>query len=272
MTTHEFSPGSVQRLLDIMRQLRSPEGCPWDRKQTTQSLVPYAIEETAEFMEAAEDGNIAGMREELGDMLMHIVLHSVIAEERGWFSLEDVAQGVCEKMVRRHPHVFGDAPKISTAEEVPGAWAQIKQKEKPNEFKSLLGKYPRHYPALLRAQKIVDKAATVGYDWKDAAGVREKLREEWAEWNEALDSGDSDHIDEEFGDVLFVMVCLARHTAHLPAEVLLRKACEKFERRFHHIERTLLAQGRDLATTPIETMESLWQDAKRIERESASHD
>ncbi len=257
----------LDKLVEVMKVLRSPEGCPWDRKQTTQSLVPYAIEETAEFMESAEDLDVEGMKEELGDMLMHIVLHSVIAEENGWFTIEDVIDGIVKKMVRRHPHVFGDQPKVDSAEEIPGLWEQIKKTEKPTEFKSVLGKYPRHYPALLRAQKIKEKASKVGFDWTNITGVKEKVLEEWNELLEALESDDQAHIDEEFGDVLFVLMCMVSHGSQVPAEVLLRQACEKFERRFHFIEKFLIANGQNIHETPLDELESLWQAAKKTEKQ-----
>lgn len=255
----------IEKLHNVLRTLRSPEGCPWDRKQTHESLLPFAIEECAEFMDSVEEGDVAGMKEELGDMLMHIVLHSVIAEERGAFTFDDVVEGITEKMIRRHPHVFGSAPVLTDADEVPGVWEKIKADERERQQKvrtSILDGLPRNLPALTRAHKICEKAAKVGFDWPNTDGVLEKLSEEWTELQEALSSDDEAHIDEELGDLLFVLTSLARLRKRGTAEQLLHKTLEKFRYRFGYIERRLAEEGRSPEQSSLAEMEALWQQAK----------
>lgn len=258
------NPFSVQKLIDVLRKLRSPNGCPWDRKQTHQSLIPYAIEECAEFMDAAEANDSSGMKEELGDMLMHIVLHSVIAEEHGEFTFEEIVEGITQKMIRRHPHVFGDIPALESADEVPGLWEKVKAQEKADQPEgSVLDGIPRHYPALLKAHKICLKAAKYGFDWPDVKGVRAKLEEEWGELQEALDESDEEHTDEELGDMLFVLSSLARVRGRANAEVLLGQTVDKFKKRFAYIEKKLPELGETLDSATLDDMQSLWDEAKR---------
>lgn len=255
----------LRELESIMKRLRAPDGCPWDRAQTHQSLMPCLMEECAELMDAAVDQDDAGLKEELGDLLMHVMLNSVMAEERGAFTLDDVARDVSEKMIRRHPHVFGDQSARS-AGEVVGLWEQVKKTEKGHLRKSILDGIPNHCPALLQAEKMQKKAAKVGFDWSSQAQILEKLDEEIREVHEAFSSDDQAHIDEEIGDTLFVLANLTRFRKRDSAEMILARANAKFQRRFRYVERVLLERGSSLEEATLEEMEALWQEAKRQEK------
>lgn len=249
----------IDELLSIMRRLRAPDGCPWDREQTHETLKSCLIGETAEYLDAVDRKDDAAMREELGDLLMEIVLNAVIAEERGAFTFRDVTKDVSEKMIRRHPHVFA-REKAENVDQVLAIWDDVKKKEKgADAFSSVLSRVPRNLPALLRAEKVQKKAAKTGFDWPDEEGVREKLREEIREVQEALDSNDPDRIAGELGDLMFTIVNLARFRGRESASDMLQLATDKFIRRFQYVERNL--GGRKDAS--LSEMDRLWNEAKK---------
>ncbi|CAL1241322.1 nucleoside triphosphate pyrophosphohydrolase [Candidatus Methylocalor cossyra] len=258
------------RLLDIMARLRDPvSGCPWDLKQDFASLIPYTLEEAYELADAVERGDADDLREELGDLLLQVVFHARLAEERGWFGFDEVAGAIADKLVRRHPHVFGDAV-FASDEERHRFWEASKRAERLEKGKaeppaSVLDGLPEPLPALMRAQKLQQRAAQHGFDWNAVGPVFDKLREELAELEEAHAAGDPEQIREELGDLLFVAVNLARHL-ELDAETALRASTRKFIRRFQHIERQLAAEGRALADCTLAELDALWEDAKRRER------
>lgn len=254
----------LQELVRIMARLRAPGGCPWDREQTHQSLKEYLVEESAELFDAIDDGDDAGMAEELGDILLQVIFHCQIADEQGRFDVQDVARTVCEKLIRRHPHVFADTL-VEDSEGVLKQWDEIKKEEKKASRKSAISGVPRHLPALHRAQKTQHKAAKVGFDWPDMEGVVAKIDEELAEVKEALASGDAEHISSEIGDLLFSVVNLSRfQDCH--AEELLHNTVRKFERRFSRLEELLAAGRRNPEECTLEEMDALWNQAKTEER------
>jgi len=252
---------SIKQLREIVAKLRSPEGCPWDKEQTHQSIRTLLLEECYEAIEAIEEENDALLQEELGDVLLHVVFHAQIATERDSFTFEDVAQSVSDKLIRRHPHVFGD-DHCADANEVLKKWDDLKQQEKP-ERKSLLDGVPPTLPALMQAKEYQKKAAKAGFDWDDPKGVLHKTREELDELEEALTSKDPDHnhIREEIGDLLFSLVNLSRHLK-VDAEDACRQTNKKFRTRFNYIEQQLNAQDKDIGTASLGEMEALWQEAK----------
>ena len=248
----------ITRLLDIMAKLRSPDGgCPWDLEQNFATIAPYTIEEAYEVAEAIARNDKENLKEELGDLLLQVVFHAQMAKEEGSFDFDDVATSIADKMIRRHPHVFGDAT-IATASAQVENWEQIKQAErsKKTENASILANVPAALPALMRAQKLQSRAARVGFDWPDTTGVVAKIHEELAEVEEALAEGNNTHL---------AVVNLARFTDG-DAETSLRNANQKFTRRFTYIEETLRAQNRDIATATLDDMEALWVEAKQRER------
>jgi tetrapyrrole methylase family protein/MazG family protein len=251
-------------LVEIMKKLRSPEGCPWDREQTHESLVPYLIEETYEVVDAIAKGNYENLKEELGDLLLQVVFHSQIASEEGKFTIDDVIDGICKKLIFRHPHVFGDRSDIKTSKDVLEKWEEFKEKE-GKKRKSLLDGIPESLPALDYALKLQKKAAKVGFDWEDFEGVKEKLLEEIEEIEESYKKGDKGKIEEEVGDLLFMVVNLARKLNVNP-EMALRKANKKFVDRFSYIEEKAKEEGRSLEEMSLEEMEKLWQEAKQKEQ------
>ncbi|HXI10122.1 MAG TPA: nucleoside triphosphate pyrophosphohydrolase [Thermodesulfobacteriota bacterium] len=253
----------IEKLVTLMERLRAPDGCPWDREQTLSSLVPFIIEEAYEAVSAIDSKDPVEIKEELGDLLFQIIFSTRITEEAGWFGLADVIDASYEKMVRRHPHVFGES-KADTSEEVLKRWAEIKKdekKEKKKEEGGYLEGVPEVLPALLRAHKISQKAARAGFDWKSVADVMEKLEEEVGEFRKAVADRDAASIEEELGDMLFTMVNVGRFLEVNPEDAL-RKTVGKFITRFRHIERSLNEKGADLSTTTMEEMERLWQEAK----------
>ncbi|MFQ5465182.1 MAG: nucleoside triphosphate pyrophosphohydrolase [Thermodesulfobacteriota bacterium] len=253
----------IKGLSDLMARLRSPGGCPWDREQTLASLVPYIIEEAYEVVSAIDGGSPEAIRDELGDLLFQVVFASRLAEEKGWFTLGDVIDGNTEKMVRRHPHVFG-SESAETPEEVLGHWHRIKEGEKKAAGpEGALGGVPDALPALLRAHKVTQKAARAGFDWQDVADVLGKVAEEMEEFREAAEKKDAAAMEEELGDLLFTIVNVARFVEVNPEEAL-RKTIGKFITRFHHVERTLEGRGQDLSTASMDDMERLWEDAKKL--------
>jgi len=261
------SPGVLfERLLDVMMRLRAPDGCPWDRVQTRTSLQPYLIEEAYEVLEAIESGRSAPLQEELGDLLFQVVFHARLAEELGEFTTADLLRQLIDKMVRRHPHVFGDAS-VGTATEALAQWEAIKQREADEwgQRRSILDGVPRALPALLRAQRVQTKAARVNFDWPDARAAWTKVEEEVREASEALASGDAPRIREELGDALFSLVNVAR-LATLDAEEALHGAIEKFRQRFTDMEAELAARGTSVSAVAPDELERAWNAAKAEER------
>lgn len=260
----EIRRPDFQDFVDVIARLRAEDGCPWDRKQTHQTLKKCLVEETYEVIEAIEEEDDQHLTEELGDLMMQVLFHAQIAKEEGSFDIRDVIQGIVEKLIRRHPHVFGDIH-VENAEEVLINWDKIKAKEKVNDTEkpaSVLDGVPGELPALMRANKISKKAAKTGFDWDSADGVLDKIQEEFREFAEAADSGDTGQIEEEFGDVLFALVNLARHY-HVDPEGALRDATNKFIRRFHFIEQEGLKMGKSVQDMDLSEMESLWEKSKK---------
>lgn len=268
----------ISRLLEIMAALRHPDtGCPWDVEQDFSTIVPYTIEEAYEVADAVERGDMDDLRDELGDLLLQVVFHARMAEELGEFAFPDVVEAITRKMIRRHPHVFGDAAARS-AGMAKGMWEKIKAEEKaekraarlargldPEDHgKGFLDGIPHAHPALTRALKLQQKAARVGFDWKEARPILDKIEEEIGELREAMDETDKDKITDEFGDVLFALVNFGRHLG-IEAEDALRRTNAKFARRFHHVETALAAQGRTLEDASLDEMEAKWQEAKKGE-------
>lgn len=253
----------LARLRAIMHRLRAPGGCPWDAEQTHQSLIPNLIEEAYEVVDAIQREDHCHLKEELGDLLLQVVFHSEMAEESGRFNLDEVACGISEKLVRRHPHVFGSSA-VSTTDGVLQQWDEIKRKEKGDEEKPYLQAVGKGLPGLLRALKLQKKAAKIGFDWPDEAGVLAKIREELVELESAMDEQDPAAVAEEMGDLLFSMVNLARFRKIDP-EVLMAAANTKFENRFGVMECLLSAQGLTLEAATAVQMEEAWQVAKRQE-------
>ena len=252
---------SLARLLAIMRRLRDPvDGCEWDRAQTFATIAPYTIEEAYEVADAIAQDDPAALRDELGDLLFQVVFHSRMAEETGAFDFADVADAISDKMIRRHPHIFGDGDQ--------GGWEALKAAERSRaavaagRVESVLDGVPVALPALARADKLQRRAARVGFDWPDADAVLPKIDEELAEVAQARRSGDPEHLAEEVGDLLFSVVNLARKLKVDP-ETALRTANSKFERRFRGIEDALREEGRGPAQASLEEMEALWQQMKR---------
>lgn len=250
----------LARLRAIMHRLRAPGGCPWDAEQSHASLVPNLIEETYETVDAIQRDDFEHLKEELGDLLLQVIFHSELAEEAGRFNLDDVARGISDKLVRRHPHVFARS-EAATSDAVLQQWDQIKRAEKGHEETPYLHGVGKGLPALIRAAKLQKKASKVGFDWPDAHGVLAKIREELAELEHAMDSGDSEQVTEELGDLMFSVVNLARFRKVDP-EVLMAAANTKFESRFAAMEHLLKQQGLTLEDAGPDQMESAWQQAK----------
>lgn len=262
----QSSGALFDRLLDIMARLRGPEGCPWDREQTPTSLKAFLLEEAHEVLEAIEAGETSAVEEELGDLLFQVVFHAEIAREQGQFEMADVLRRLCDKMVSRHPHVFGDSP-VRSAGEALRQWEVIKQRqaEASGHRRSVIAGVPRALPSLLRAQRMQAKAARVRFDWPDATAAFTKVGEEMAEAAQALAGGDRSRIQDELGDVLFSIVNVARLSG-IDAEEALGGAIEKFRRRFTVMEADLIAQGKAVETVEPEEMERSWEAAKARER------
>ena len=278
MSEHPTRPKDrpIDRLIAIMAKLRDPKGgCPWDLEQDFATIAPYTIEEAYEVADAISRGDMAALREELGDLLLQVVYHARMAEERGNFRFDDVADAIADKMVARHPHVFGNT-EVDGAAGQTRMWEEFKSRERAaragasGKPQSVLDDVPLALPALLRAEKLQKRAARVGFDWPEAAQVLDKIEEEIAELRAELKSGaakaDPARVADEIGDLLFALANLARHLKTDP-ETALRGCNEKFERRFRSIEQALAAQGRSPRDASLEEMEALWVEAKRKERE-----
>ncbi len=264
------------QLVELMRRLRAPGGCPWDREQTFETIKPYMLEEAYEVAEAIDNGDFPHLREELGDLLLQVVFFSQMAAEAGHFTVEDVVRAISDKLVRRHPHVFGDKSRetsLDTGDQVKRKWADLKEEEKKQEAaargeqyekrKSVLDGVSKGAPALIEAYQLTDRAAFVCFDWPNPEGIVEKMEEEIAELREArANGGDREAIREEVGDLLFTAVNLARGLGMEP-ESLLKRANRKFRRRFQWMEARLAEENRQPAGTPLEEMEALWQRAKQ---------
>jgi MazG family protein len=252
-----------QRLVEIMARLRAPGGCPWDREQTFDSIKPYTLEETYEVLDAIDRRDWEELRAELGDFMLQAVFFAQMAAEEKRFDISDSLDAINEKLVRRHPHVFADES-ASTGSEVLKRWDEIKAEERKNKKESpqdLLSSVPRALPGLVEAQQISSRAARAGFDWNNAEEVLDKLDEEMREFAEARERGTHDQIEDELGDLLFVLVNLARFVKVDPEQAL-RRTNQKFRQRFGHVERRLTAQGRTVSGTPIDELEALWQEAK----------
>ena len=256
--------GDAESLLRILRILRAPGGCPWDRAQDRHTLTRSLAGECAEVVDAIDREDVPGIREELGDLLMNVLFQVVIAEENGDFTMAEVWKGINEKMVRRHAHIFGDE-RAETPEEVAQLWAKIKEREHAAEpaRKSRLDKVPHSLSALSRSHELQKQAAKVGFDWPDASGAAEKVQEEARELDEALRSGDEEHIDEELGDLIFAAVNLARLRKRGTAEELTRAAARKFETRFREVEKLVAASGKPWEEFTLAELDEFWNAAKR---------
>ncbi len=261
--------GKFLELVEIMKRLRSPGGCPWDLEQTHESLKKYLIEEAYELLESIDAGDDPAIAEECGDVLLQVVFHAQIAEEEGRFDIGDVLDAISEKMIRRHPHVFGDRT-AEDADAVLRQWSVLKQQEKPSRD-SILDGVPSNLPALMKAHHIQDKVSRVGFDWQRIEEVFEKFEEEWQEFNQAHTEENRQHLEEELGDLLFALVNIARYVDVDP-ENALTKTNRKFIRRFNYIERELKKAGQSPDDATLEEMDALWDEAKRIERESEPTD
>ena len=251
---------AFQQLVDIMAKLRSPDGCPWDKEQTHDSLKPYLLEEAYEVLETLDDGDFDGLKEELGDLMLQVVYHAQLANEKGRFSIGDVLDTINQKLMRRHPHVFGQM-EIHTAEEQRIHWENLKKKEGKA---SVLDGVPKSLPALLRAHRIQQKASTVGFDWEKTEQVWEKVKEEVGELVEVVQTQDTSRIEEEFGDLLFALVNLSRFI-HVDPENSLRRAVDKFTRRFQKVELTMNALGKNMKEASLDEMDAVWDRVKRSE-------
>jgi MazG family protein len=265
---------NFDRLLAVMDRLRDPGGCPWDREQTVQTLAPYLLEEAYEVVDAIATGRPKELREELGDLLIQIVFLARIAREEGWFDIDEVCECIAEKMVRRHPHVFGDR-EVTDAAEVVRNWEDIKRTEaSSSRERSVLDGVPGSLPALLKAFRMTEKAAAVGFDWRKPVDVMEKMHEEMGELEVELASGAgaaADRVRGEMGDVLFVMANLARHLGVEP-ETALQETNAKFKRRFQAMEERTRQAGRNLRDMDLREQDELWEDVKRGEAADSASD
>ncbi len=255
---------AIERLLAIMERLRGPDGCPWDREQSLSTLRPYLLEETYEVLEALDSGDPVEHCQELGDLLLQIVFQAQLAKEAGRFSFADVAEAISDKLVSRHPHVFGNA-QVKDAEGVLKQWAALKKDERQAKGggRSVLEGVPREMPALARADRLTEKASRIGFDWPDVEGARRKVTEELTELDQAITGGDRDEIEHELGDAIFALVNVARKLGVAPEEAL-RRAVGRFVLRFEHVERGLERAGVPHGEASLEQMDRLWDEAKSL--------
>lgn len=254
-------------LRDVVRRLRAPEGCPWDREQTNPSLAPAIIEEAYEVAAAIRAGDDVNLREELGDLLMVILMHAQIAEEAGRFTIEEAMRSVTDKLIRRHPHVFG-ASEARDSGAVLKQWDAIKRDEKKNLDAPYLADVPTSLPALMRAQKVQTKAARVNFDWTNIADVVAKVDEELAEVKEAMRAGDAEAVADEIGDLLFAVTNLARKS-ELAAEMVLQAATDKFIHRFNELEDRVRENGKQLGELDLAALDDIWNEIKAKRREES---
>jgi MazG family protein len=254
-----------QRLVEIMARLRAPGGCPWDREQTFDSIKKYTLEETYEVLDAIDRRDWEELRDELGDFLLQAVFYAQMAADEKLFEIGDSLDAINDKLIRRHPHVFADES-AETGDDVKKRWDEIKAEErrrKPDTPQGLLDTVPRALPALVEAQQITSRAAGVGFDWENADQVLGKLEEELGEFERARQTDLQDRLEDELGDLLFVIVNLARFVKVDPEQAL-RRTSAKFRQRFAHIERRLAQEGRQVSGTPVEELEALWREAKQL--------
>ena len=264
-TTMPVMPkSSFDELVALMTTLRGPNGCPWDRKQTFESLKPFIVEEAYEVVDAIDRGERHALAEELGDFLLQAVFVAELAREEGSFDIHDVITTIHEKLVRRHPHVFGDV-EAKDAEQVLVNWEKLKNEERKAENKSVLAGVPQALPALLKASRLTEKAARVGFDWRRAEDVFAKIDEEIGELREAIEAGDQQKIHDEVGDLLFSIANIARKLG-VNAEEALQSSNRKFTSRFESMERAVRSEGRNLDQLTLEQMDALWDEAKAAER------
>jgi MazG family protein len=260
----EQDGATLVRLVGVMRRLLAPGGCPWDREQSLETLRKYVLEEACEVIDAIDSGDREALREELGDLLLQVVFQAELLRAEGRFAIDDVVAGIVEKLVSRHPHVFGDV-EAHTADQVLTNWEKLKAKEK--QGRGILAGVPRSLPALVRAQRIGEKVARVGFDWEDARGSMAKVREELGEIEDAIASDDASAREEEIGDALFALVNLARHQG-VDAESALRRTIDKFTKRFDHVEARVRERHGGWGHShedklPLETLDAYWEEAKQ---------
>ena len=256
--TNKETADNFIELLEVLRRLRAPDGCPWDREQTAESLVPYLLEETYEIIEAIEEGDTHTLKEELGDLTLHVLFQAELAREDGKFEIADSLKHISEKLIRRHPHVFD--PDYDESANINMSWEKAKQKEKSR--KNLLDGVPKNLPALTRARRIQEKAANVGFDWKDMQPVWEKVEEELKELKVEIQNKNPEKVKDEMGDVLFSLVNLSRFLDISPEDAL-RMTISKFEMRFAKVEKELKKRGKDFSDSSLEEMDGIWNDVKK---------
>ncbi len=248
-----------EELVRIVERLRGPDGCPWDREQTRETLIPFLVEELYELLDAFQKNDAEEIKEELGDLLFQIILHCQLSKEKKMFDVDDVIKGIIDKMIRRHPHVFGDKG-FKSPEEVLKWWKENKERE-GKISDSVLGRIPKSLPALLKAQRVQERASKAGFDWENIEEVFKKLEEEIEEFKKALENKDFKGIENEFGDILFVLVRVSNFV-NINPEYALEKTINKFVSRFSHIEREASRQGRSLSDMTLEEMDVIWNRAK----------
>ncbi len=263
MSTRNEQLQAFNRLLDILAELR--QKCPWDSKQTSESLRPNTIEEVFELSDAIMAGDSRETCKELGDVLMHVCFYAMFGREKGEFDLADVCNKLCDKLIFRHPHIYGETLKAETADQVEDNWEQIKQKEKDGN-KSVLSGVPRSLPSLIKAYRIQDKARHVGFDWEERSQVWDKVKEEIHEFQNEVDHMDADKMEAEFGDVMFSLINAAR-LYHINPDTALERTNRKFISRFNYLEQHTLKQGRNLTDMTLAEMDEIWNEAKRHEQD-----
>lgn len=260
---------SIQALLDIMARLRDPiQGCPWDKEQTFETIIPHTLEEAYEVIDAIERAEPADIKAELGDLLLQILFYCQIGKEKSWFDFYDVAQELKEKLMRRHPHIFSDEKMNASAKEHHDLWESLKEKERQEKHQStptVLADIPKNLPALMRAQKLQARAARVGFDWPHIRFVLDKIQEEIKEFEDSYAQNDPKALEEELGDILFVCANLARHI-NVNAETILRRANDKFERRFNGVEDKVRQSGKPWDSFTLEILDTFWDEVKAQEK------
>ena len=252
---------NFEDLVQVVKKLRSPEGCPWDRKQNLFSIKNDFIEEAFELLDALDNEDLDNIREELGDVLFHVVFHAEMAESEGHFTLSEIISEICEKLIRRHPHVFA-GESVSSTDEVMTNWDRIKQQEKGSSQPSALDGVPAKFPPVLEAIKLQQKARKTGFDWDSTEDCLSKVQEEYEEFLDAVASGDTEKIEHELGDIMFALINSSRFLG-VNADEALRKCNKRFTERFRYIERSLADAGADIGKTSLKEMEALWQEAKK---------